>query len=176
MAVAEKRHKRLGDDGICLTGRTATGRSYPSRAIKRLTNISKEQTDGASWISCGISSPTARPWRICGVFCAAPTFVSRLTNDEVIDLVVSRLVAHELLFRRQPWIEIDHAGGGGSSDGTGSSSSSDLPSVPSPKEAAPESDTFSNNDGKSQAGALAGAAAAGVPFCEECEKAAQAAN
>jgi hypothetical protein len=102
--------------------------------------------------------------------------VSRLTNDEVIDLVVARLMAHELLLRRQPWIEEDHAGGGGSETGQGSSSDSDLPSVPSPKEEAPEGNTFSNNDGAAQAGALAGAAAAGVPFCEECQKAAQAGN
>jgi hypothetical protein len=93
--------------------------------------------------------------------------VSRLTNDEVIDLVVARLVAHELLFRRTRWIEEDHAGGVGSDSGQGSSSDSDLPSVPSPKEEAPEANTFSNNDGQTQAGCLAGAAASGAPFCGE---------
>jgi hypothetical protein len=101
---------------------------------------------------------------------------ARLTNDEVIDLVTARLASHELMLRRQPWVEIDHAGGGGSSQGGGTSAESDLPSVPSPKEEAPESDTFSNNDGQAQAAALAAAAASGVPFCEECAKAAQAGN
>jgi len=96
--------------------------------------------------------------------------VGRYTDEDVIDVVVARLVARHLLLRRhrRNW---DSAGGGGAASGRQQSSSeSSGPAVSSPKAPEPEADTFSNNDGKAQAAALAAAAAAGVPFCEECAR------
>jgi len=103
--------------------------------------------------------------------------VSRYTNDDVIDGIVARLVAGDLLFRRRrrEW-EFSAAGGSSTGERQSSSSESSGSSLSSPKGPEPEPDTFSDNDGAAQAAALAAAAASGVPFCEECQRAQQANN
>jgi hypothetical protein len=98
--------------------------------------------------------------------------VSRYTNDEVIEGIVARLLAGQLRLRRQQQIRESSAGGGAGSGGGSQQSAAPAsgPSPPTPQAQAPESSTFQNNDGDAQAAALAGAAASGVPFCEECSK------
>jgi len=100
--------------------------------------------------------------------------VGRCTNDEVIDIIVSRLVSHDLLIRKRPEEKIDSDGGGGSNASAGASASSS-PSVPAPKAKEPEPNTFSgNHDGNAQASSLGAAAASGVPLVEECQSQGQA--
>lgn len=103
--------------------------------------------------------------------------VSRCTNDEVIEIIVSRLVSHELLIRKRPWVRVDSGGGGSAKGSSPAPPPSSGQSLPTPKAKEPEPNTFSgNHDGKAQAAALAAAAASGVPLVEECQNQGQAAT
>jgi hypothetical protein len=101
--------------------------------------------------------------------------VSRFSDDEVIATVVWRLAARQLRFRKfffRPRKEMP-------AEETSQPPSEDPTSgagLTSPKGEEPEPNTFAgDHDGQAQAAALRTAAAAGVPFCEECEKQRQAA-
>jgi len=113
----------------------------------------------------------------------APTDpVSRLTDDQVIKTVAWRLATRDLMFRRWAWRlrEVAPSSGEGSADNDAPDyAGAAVPAAaprPSQQAEEPDPNTFGDgHDAQAQAAGLQAAAAAGVPFCEECQKRGKAA-
>lgn len=96
--------------------------------------------------------------------------VGRFTDDEVIDLIVAGLVSRELLIRTRPVVRVSSSGGGGAKASPQPAPSSSAAPVSTPKTQEPDPNTFSDDhDANAQSSSLAGAAASGVPFVQECQ-------
>lgn len=97
--------------------------------------------------------------------------LSRTTDDRVLAAVAKLLSAGELPAGMEWKGRISAPRNG--------EPAAPAPSAPQPqsRHEEPEEDTFGgDHDGAGQAGALIGAAQSGVPFCEECARAAAAAG
>jgi hypothetical protein len=105
---------------------------------------------------------------------AATDPVSRFDDDEVIETIAWRLATRELVLRQdfRRGSTRDPGGGDNKDQPKPQPAPPAGPSAPAPPAEAPEPNTFgANHDAQAQAGALAGAAKQGAPFCAACEKA-----
>jgi hypothetical protein len=96
----------------------------------------------------------------------------RMTDDQVIEMIASRLASRQLLLRVTPrrW-EGDPTGGDENNDKSSAPSPPPAASSSAAKTTAPEPSSFgAGHDSEAQAAALVAAAESGVPFCQECEK------